>query len=254
MASRPAPRTMTVLGSRKVTPNMLRLTLGGQGMVDYPPGQKGGYVKLMLLPQSEGGRPVVRTYTIRDQRHRELDIDFALHGDADHQAGPATRWALAARPGDAIEVGGPGPAKPLPAGFQHYLVAGDMAALPAIAANLEALPGDATGFVALEIQDANDRQALALPPGMQVRWLVNPAPGSRPDLLETALRDYGWPAGSVYAWAACEFSAMRRLRSYLRQEQGLGSERLYLSSYWKSGLTEDAHKVVKREDAEAAPL
>lgn len=119
---------------------MLRLTLGGKGMSGYPSGQKGGYVKLMFRPVVDGGKSVVRTYTIRDQRLGELDVDFALHVDAEGQAGPATRWALAAQPGDVIDVGGPGPAKPLPPGFGTYLVAGDMTALPAISANLEALP------------------------------------------------------------------------------------------------------------------
>ena len=43
---------------------------------------------------------------------------------------------------------------------------------------------------------------------------------------------------------------MKALRSLLRDERGLGPDQLYISSYWKSGLTEDAHKVVKREDAQ----
>ena len=62
----------------------------------------------------------------------------------------------------------------------------------------------------------------------------------------------GWPEGDVYAWAACEFSSMKALRSYLREERGLGADSLYISSYWKSGLTEEDHKLAKREDAEAA--
>jgi len=44
---------------------------------------------------------------------------------------------------------------------------------------------------------------------------------------------------------------MQALRAYLRDERGLGPDRLYISSYWKSGLTEEAHKLAKREDAEA---
>ena len=230
---------------------MLRLTLGGAGLAGFPAAQKGGYVKLMLAPDGDSAKSILRTYTIRRQRPDELDIDFALHGDEHGRAGPATRWALAAKPGDRIDVGGPGPAKPLPAGFDRYLVAGDMTALPAIAANLEELAEDAMGFVALEIQDDADRQELMAPAGVTIRWLVNPEPGTRPDLLETALREQGSPAGNIYAWAASEFSAMRRLRAYLRDEQGLGSDRLYLSSYWKSGLTEEAHKLAKRQDAEA---
>lgn len=250
MARRPTPRTLIVKRSHRLTPNMLRVTIGGPELAGFPDGQVGGYIKLMLPPSRPDGKPTVRTYTIRNQRSGELDIDFVLHADAKGQAGPATRWALSAEPGDAIGVGGPGAAKPLPPGFDHYLVAGDMTALPAISTNLKALPPNAKGFVALEIQDAADRQDLVVPRAMEIRWLVNPHPGKRPELLEESLRSFGWPEGRVYGWAACEFSAMTRLRAYLREEQGLGPDALYLSSYWKSGLSEEAHKVAKREDIE----
>lgn len=247
MADRPPPRTTQVTRVAPVTTNMLRISLGGEGLRDFPAGQKGGYVKLMLRVQDEA-RPVVRTYTIRDQRDGEIDIDFALHA-VDGQEGPATRWALSARPGDEIAIGGPGPAKPLPEGFDRYVVAGDMTALPAIAANFENLAARAQGFAAIEIQHESDRQDLLAPEGMAIRWLVNPEPGSRPDLLEAALREHSWPRGRTYAWAACEFSAMRLLRGLLRDERNLGPEQLYLSSYWKSGLSEENHKIAKREDA-----
>lgn len=250
MASRPAPRQMTVLGTRRVSPSMQRVTLGGAGMADYPTGQQGGYVKLMLPPAPGSEKPIVRTYTIRHQREKEMDIDFALHGAA-QDAGPATKWALAVQGGEAIALGGPGPAKPLPPGFDHYLIAGDMTALPAISVNLEAMPRDATGFAAIEVHRKEDRQTIDAPPGVAIRWLVNPEPGTRPALLVDALREAGWPQGRVHAWAACEFSAMLLLRSYLREERKLGPDEVYLSSYWKSGLTEEAHKLAKREDAEA---
>ena len=45
---------------------------------------------------------------------------------------------------------------------------------------------------------------------------------------------------------------MRRLRTYLRQERGLEPDQLYISSYWKQGLGEDQHRVVKWADAETA--
>ncbi len=251
MAVRPAPRTMTVLRSHQLTPHMRRLTLGGPGLSGFPAGQKGGYVKLMLRPDGDERKPIVRTYTIRDQRPGELEIDFVLHVDSEGKAGPATSWAIAATPGDEIEIGGPGPAKPLPPGFDNYLIAGDMTALPAISANLEELPADASGIAVLEVQDEADRQDLSAPANMEIRWLVNPRPGRQPDALAQALCAYGWPDGRTYCWAASEFSAMVQLRAYLRGERGLGTDQLYLSSYWKCGLAEEAHKIAKREDAEA---
>ncbi|MEW4449727.1 siderophore-interacting protein [Qipengyuania sp. JC766] len=247
--SRPAPRIGTVISTGPVTPNMYRVTLGGSGLADFPPEQDGGYVKLKV---PSGNGDVVRTYTVRRQRKGEIDIDFALHDNGTPDAGPATRWALEARAGDEVPVGGPGAAKPLPTGFDFYLVAGDMAALPAISANLERLDASAKGIAILEVQDETDIQPLIAPAGMELRWIVNPHPGRDPERLENAVREVRWPDGRVYGWVACEFSAMRLLRQYLRTERGLAPDTLYISSYWKAGLDEAAHKVAKREDAEAA--
>lgn len=251
---RPPPRTAIVLGKQQVTPNMLRVTLGGPAMTSFPAGSQGAYIKFRLFPDG-GDRPTVRTYTVRRQSGSggqiKIDVDFVLHADEGGRHGPATDWALAVEPGASIEIGGPGPAKPLPASSAFLLVAGDMTALPAIAVNLENLPADATGFAAIEIQGEADRQMLATPPGVDIDWIVNPAPGTRPDALVERIRAADPGGDDVYGWAACEFAAMRALRDYLRGERGLGPDRLYISSYWKRGVTEDEHKVVKRTDADA---
>ncbi|MBT0668292.1 siderophore-interacting protein [Novosphingobium profundi] len=250
--ARPAPRTMTVLSRKEVSPSMIRVTLGGEGLAGYPEEQQGGYVKLMFPPRPGTAKPTLRTYTIRAQREGEIDVDFALHGVDNGVSGPATNWAVTANPGDTIEVGGPGQAKPLPEGFDFYLVAGDMTAIPAISVNLEALDRTAQGLVVLEIQREEDRIAIDAPEGVAIQWVVNPEPGAKPELLVEALRAAGWPEGRIYAWAASEFSAMRLMRGYLREERGLSPSELYISSYWKQGLDEESHKLVKREDLEAA--
>ena len=254
--NRPAPRQLTVMSKQFVSPNMVRVTLGGEGLDGFPADQQGGYIKLNLPNPDKPGKMLVRTYTIRAQRAGrktgEIDVDFALHADtATGHAGPATQWAIAAQAGDTIPVGGPGPAKPLPDTADFYLVAGDMTALPAIAVNLAALPATARGFVAIEVMSQDDRIELDTPEGVEIHWLVNPQPGSQPDLLAEALRTRGWPEGQIHAWVAAEFSAMKALRTYLKDERQLGPEQLYISSYWKSGLNEDAHKLAKREDAQA---
>lgn len=246
--NRPPPRAFTVLGSRQVTPNMLRVTLGGPGMDGFPHGQEGGYLKMRVPSLEDPARLIVRTYTISAQRDGELDVDFALHGGAE-DVGPATHWALTAQSGSLVEAGGPGAAKSLQPGVDHYLVAGDMTALPAIAVNLAALPDDAHGTVFLRVTCEEDRQQLAHPAGVALHWLVHPHSGEDGDLLAQALRALPWPEGQVYGWVACEFSAMKALRQYLREERGLGPDSLYISSYWKAGLTEDGHREAKRADA-----
>jgi NADPH-dependent ferric siderophore reductase len=244
--ARPEPRTLAVIGKHHVTPNMLRVTLGGSGLADFPENQTSAYVKLRLF-DDKSGKDVVRTYTVRSQREDEIDVDFALHEDT----GPATRWALGAQAGDEVLVGGPGPRKLVHPDADWYLLVGDMTALPAISGNLEFLPDTATGHAVIEVPDRADTQDLKAPKGFSVEWVINPRPGAESNHLLDHVRSLGWRDGVPSVWAACEFSSMRKLREYFRLERGLQSSHLYISSYWKFGSNEDNHKIAKREDAAA---
>lgn len=251
MRQKPTPKEFEVLAVRQVTPNMRNVAIGGVALHDFPTGQDGAYVKLMLPTSSFLGKKNIRTYTIRRQLHDRLDIEFALHGD-NGEGGPAVHWAMNVEPGDKISIGGPGPAKPLLPDADWYIVVGDMTALPAIAVNLAALPDDARGDVVIEVQSEADKQLLVRPNGVNIHWVINDRPGENADLMENAVRAIEWPAGRVYAWSATEFETMRRMRTYLRDEKGLSKDELYISSYWKKGANEDAHRQVKRKDAMAS--
>jgi NADPH-dependent ferric siderophore reductase len=104
--ARPTPRTLHVIGKQAVSRNMLRVTLGGEGMQAFPDDQAGAYIKL-IFPATAEQPQLMRTYTVRAQREHEIDVDFVLHDDS----GPASLWAGDCQPGDSILVGGPGPAQ-----------------------------------------------------------------------------------------------------------------------------------------------
>lgn len=245
--SRTPPRQFTVLDKTEITPHMLRITLGGAGMVDFPADQASAYVKLRFA-QAHSDRPLLRTYTVRSQREDAIDIDFVLH----HDGGPASRWADQATPGDTIEIGGPGPAKRVDPRADWFLLVGDMTALPAISANLETLPANARGRAVIEVIERADIQDLHAPEGIQLDWVINARPGRDSDVLCEAVRALNWAAGRPSIWVACEFASMRKLRAHLKDERGVAKEDLYISSYWKLGSNEERHKVEKREDAESA--
>ncbi|MEM1053526.1 MAG: siderophore-interacting protein [Pseudomonadota bacterium] len=238
---------LTVAASQRVSPSMHQITLAGEALRDFPQAQDGGYFKLILEKGGLLKKDLMRTYTIRRQRETEIDVLFALHGD--HAAGPATSWALGANIGDPMTIRGPGPAKPSPETCGFYLIAGDMSALPAISANLEAMDRDAKGVAVLEIQHEEDAVRIDAPKGLELRWIVNREPGHHPELLVNALREVELPQVEVAGWAACEFEGMKKLRAFLREELGIAPRNLYTSSYWKLGLNETEHKVVKRKDA-----
>ncbi|NRB56265.1 MAG: siderophore-interacting protein [Salinicola sp.] len=249
---KPAPRPYTVLNRQLVTPHMLRLTFGGEGMAEFPDDQESAYIKLIVPAQDEtatskGAPGTMRTYTVRHQRPGQIDVDVVLHEDG----GPAATWAAAAQQGDTILIGGPGPVKRLPAAADWYLLVGDMTSLPAIGANLERLPPDASGYAIIEVTSEADIQWFDLPDGMRINWLINPHPGSDSDRLVDALREFDWLPGVPGIWVACEFAAMRKLRRHLIDERGVDKRAMYISSYWKLGTSEDGHRIVKREDADS---
>jgi len=255
---RAAPRLARVVRSARLSPNLLRITFGGEAMADYPDGRASANLKLLLPNEGqdeasylaslagEGPRPVKRTYTVLDYRADvgELDIDFALHDGP----GPATRWALTARPGQRIGITEPGGTKLVDPAAEWFLLAGDMSALPAIEANLRLLPGDATGHVVIEIIDDADRRTLTAPAGMVFRWLVDPRPGTGESALADAVRALPWQAGTPSVWIAGETGAVRELRRWLIEERRLESAQRYTSGYWQRGHDEDSHQQVKRAE------
>lgn len=252
---------LTVVNTRRLTPNLVRLELEGDALADFPPGCGGGYVKLAF---GADGRPLggdedadaatLRTYSIRslDAPRRRLAVDFVLHGDGGVHDGPASAFARVARPGDAIAIAGPGGVKSLDPTADWYLIAGDMTALPAISAKLEeraALGTPIAGHLVVELLDEADAACLDVPDGLELHTVVVPDPAKDAGALLEAVRALPWRDGRPFAWCAAEFGRMRGFRDYVRGERGIGLEDRYVSSYWMLGRTEEGHKVEKRVDA-----
>jgi len=244
-----APRKLTVIRSQQISPNMKRITLGGSELEGFPPNQESAYLKLQI-PDVDQESVVTRTYTVRNYREElnELDVDFVVHGDS----GPASAWASRVQPGDGIIVAGPGGKKLLDFSADWFVLAGDMTALPAISVNIEQLPDHARGYAVIEILHESDIQALQTPDAFEIHWVVNPRPEQENSLLLDKLMQLPWLEGRPSIWAACEFNNMRALRFYFKQEKAVEKNAVYVSSYWKRGLSEEQHKKVKRTDAETA--
>ncbi|MPS30757.1 MULTISPECIES: siderophore-interacting protein [unclassified Salinivibrio] len=242
-----------VIDTQTVTPNMQRLTLQSDAFAGFPTECEGGYIKLLfdkagstdLSGLAEGERPVMRTYTIRrfmpDQQ--QIEVDMVRHQIEQADCGFAARWALNAQVGDTINIAGPGTIAPINRDADWFFMAADMTALPALSAKIKTLPRDAKGYAVVQLDAEEDAQPLDAPAGMEIIWLTTPT------LAET-VKAQPWLAGQVSVWCACEFESMRALRQYFRNDRDVEREFIYISSYWKNGVTEEGHKVIKREDAE----
>lgn len=253
---RPKPRILTVGGVSRLTPNMIRVTF--VGLDGVPDGCEGANCKIMPPEPGEsradfaarmetGPAPARRTYTVRAVRAAagEMDIDFVDHGDE----GPASAWAIRARPGDFLGFAGPGPVKVGHWEADFYLCAADMSAIPVVAATLEAMPRGASGLAIFEIPEEADRQPIDAPAGVEIRWLIHPDP-HRPSTAQIdAIRAMDWPEGRVQTCIAGEHATIRALRDYLLRERGIDRKDAYISGYWKIGLVEDEHQAFKRNEA-----
>jgi NADPH-dependent ferric siderophore reductase len=223
---------------------MARITVGGPGIADYSGAGTDENVMVYLyepgaeLPEPltlesarvamSHTRPYMRSYTIRrhDPEADEIDFDFVLHGDH----GPASRWAVNAKPGDELIFVGPSPAyRPDPDADWHLLI-GDETALPAIDAIMRELPG-ATIRAFVEVENAEEEQDLA-----NVTWVHRDgqAAGCN-ELLVKALAEAEFPAGVPAVWAAGERQVMQAVRDHLVAQKGIDRARVRPATYWRLG-------------------
>lgn len=263
MAERPARALTTgeVTRVERLTPNMVRVAIGGPGLAGLAAGvHTDQYIKIQFprqgvaypepfdlqairdsVPREDW--PAVRTYTIRRWLPEvpEIWVDFVVHGDS----GVAGPWAARARPGDPFHFGGPGGGySPSPSADWH-LLAGDEAALPAIAAALEAMPAGAPVRAFLEVAGPAEEQKLETPGDADIVWIHR---GDRPigEALVAAVRELEFPPGNPHAFVHGEATFVKELRRHLRLDRALPLDLLSISGYWRRGLNEDGWQSTKR--------
>ncbi|RZS31239.1 NADPH-dependent ferric siderophore reductase [Herbihabitans rhizosphaerae] len=262
MSERQPVRLITVRSARRVTPRMVRVTFEAgdlpSSVTDEPdqqvklyiprPGQRepvmptadgdfmSWYQAFAAIP--DGERPWMRSYTLRglDAAAGTVDVDFVIH----EHAGPATRWAMSAAPGDVLAMFGPSatfarlvPLSESITSADHVLIAGDETALPAVGTILEWLPAGTRVTAYLEVVDAAEHQVFTTRGEVHLRW-VHRGDGS----LVEAVRRADLPDGSVFAWLAGEAGTVRELRRHL-VDRGVPKHAIEFTGYWRARLTQD---------------
>jgi NADPH-dependent ferric siderophore reductase len=246
-------RLVQVVRVERMTPHLVRVTFGGEALHDFTSASFDDHVKVFfpepgmeapVLPEvgPDGPvfpagmpRPIARDYTPRhfDTERGELVIDFVLH-----DVGPASTWAMQARVGQHLGIGGPRGSFVVPTGFDWHLLIGDETALPAISRRLTELPAHARVAVVVEARDPSARIAFDTPADLHEVWCYRNEgaagdPATSP-LLE-AVRGTYLPDGDGYVWAAGEAAAIRAVRQHLTAERGIDKSRIRAASYWKRG-------------------
>jgi NADPH-dependent ferric siderophore reductase len=242
-----------VLRTERISPNFVRVTLGGDDLarfeakgfdqwfrlalpvddgsgLDSMPDKvdRRGYLKYMMLPKTK--RPVIRNYTVREFRPEllELDVDFVVHG-TEGVAGP---WAQTVEPGAPVAFIDQGPGWKTVA-CDSYLLVSDETGLPAVAGALRDLPRDAVGHAVIEVADAADAQETGAPDGVEVHWAVRDGQHYGELALDTAK---ALPLGAnPYVFVVGESALATGLRRWAVSEAGVAKTNVTFCGYWRAG-------------------
>ncbi|GHB40812.1 siderophore-interacting protein [Streptomyces cirratus] len=262
---------LEVLRTRRLGHSFLRVTFGGESLTGF---RSGGYdqsLSLFLPPphrertelpsteedtwfgawraMPEAERPVMRSYTVREQRRTpegvdEVDIDFVLHGDTS----PASAWAGRAVTGRRILAIGPAVAQNKSVRFQPpadtdlVLMYADETALPAAAAILGRLPSGSRVKAWFEVPHEDDRLTLPSPADADITWVVRGAGAGRErteHLLEVVRAAAPPACEAPYVWIAGEAGTIRAVRRLLVRERGVDRRRVRFTGYWRLGASEE---------------
>ncbi|WP_284578911.1 siderophore-interacting protein [Streptomyces sp. 2P-4] len=261
--------TPEVLRTRRLGHSFLRVTFGGDGLAGFRSGGFDQSLSLFLPPahrqhtelpstaedtwfaawrgMPDGERPVMRSYTVREQRDAdggavEVDIDFVLHGDSS----PASAWAGRAAAGSRILAIGPAVADNKSVRFQPpadtdaLVVYADETALPAAAAILERQAPDMRVRAFFEVPHADDRLDLETAADAEITWIVRGAGPGRAERVVEAVRAAELPqAQRPYGWLAGEAGTIRAVRRHLVQERSLDRRAVRFTGYWRLGASEE---------------
>jgi len=242
-------RTLTVASVQDLTAGLRRIVLEGSDLAGFVSPGFDDHVK--IFPAADGQapvlptvgpdgpvfpepRPVARDYTPRayDAARNQLTLDFVTgHG------GPATEWAMAAKVGSLLGIGGPRGSFIVPTLFADHVLIGDETALSAIARRLEQLPAGVRAHAVIEVADAGSRLDLESEAEVTMTWAARDGvPRGRDETLltavKTALRVVD-PA-DAYVWIAAEAQVAKALRAQVLA-MGFSPRAIKAAGYWRLG-------------------
>lgn len=250
-----------VIGNRRITPNMQRVTLGGDGLnlLTYQgydqwfrlflqrdgqdalqlPTQTSAlwYAQHLLTPKER--RPWVRNYTIRAYRASasgaEIDVDFVIH-ESDGVRGPAVDFALTAPLGTRVGLLDQGLAYEVDRPERERLLVCDETGLPAVLSIIEHSDAAASITALIEVPSGEDRQEVPERENVTIHWLPRPDTHGRPgEHALDALRASSLPQAPLYAYIVGEQALVTGARRWLVGERGVPKNNVSFIGYWRYG-------------------
>ena len=230
-------RSLEVRTVERLTPHMIRVTLGGPELAGFTSPSPDDHIKI-FVPGLDGA-PTRRDYTPRryDPQNGTLLLDFV-----NHHGGPAAAWARAAKPGDRLEIGGPRGSQIISGPIGHWLLIGDETALPAIGRRVEALPARTSVTSVVAVPGAEDEQIFTTAAHHAAHWVhrsmeqADDAAGILAVLKNLEIPD------RTFVWVGAEARVAKAVRQYLLDERRIPAQGIKASGYWVKGQADASVK------------
>ncbi|AUO66167.1 NADPH-dependent ferric siderophore reductase [Citrobacter freundii complex sp. CFNIH2] len=236
-------RELTVLRVERIGTGFQRIVLGGDALEGFNSRGFDDHSKV-FFPQpgsqfvpptvteegivwGEGVRPASRDYTpLYDEARHELALDFFIH-----DGGVASSWAMKAREGDTLTIGGPRGSLVVPEDYAYQLYVCDESGMPALRRRLEALsrlPVKPTVTALVSVADPAYQDYLAHLDDFAIEWL-----GHDEQAIAARLAQIEVPEEDYFIWITGEGKVVKNLSQ--RFEQAPFDQQLVrAAAYWHS--------------------
>jgi NADPH-dependent ferric siderophore reductase len=221
-------RSLTMASVQPLSPRMLRVTLRGDELAGFRSPSPDDHIKV-FFPTPEGGSQE------RDNTPRHFDadaglltVDFALH-----EGGMGAAWALHAKPGDPVQIGGPRGSKVISAPNAWWILIGDETAIPAIERRLEEMASDTQVIAIFAVTGPEEELPFETKAKLTTHWIHrSETEASDPEPFLKLLSQLQLPPFPGFVWIGAETEVSRAVRSYFIETLGHGPEWIKASAYW----------------------
>ncbi|WP_449554015.1 siderophore-interacting protein [Lelliottia amnigena] len=235
-------RELNVLRVERVSPGFQRIVLGGEALVGFSSQGFDDHTKVFFpapgttfsppvvtdegIDWGDGVRPQARDYTpLYDEARHELVLDFFVH-----EEGLASNWAVQAKEGDKLTIGGPRGSLVVPEDYAWQLYVCDESGMPALRRRLEAiaqLPNRPEIHAVVTVGDASYKDYLAHLSEFEITWIV----GHSEQAVADQLAALSVPAADYFIWLTGEGKVVKNLSRQFETD-AIDQQLVRASAYW----------------------
>lgn len=235
-------RQLTVLRTERIGAGFQRIVLGGDELDGFVSRGFDDHSKL-FFPQpgipfvppvvtdegiewGDGPRPPARDYTpLFDEERHELAFDFFIH-----DGGVASNWAVNARVGDLLTIGGPRGSLVVPEDYAFQLYVCDESGMPALRQRLERLrklPVRPQVRAVVTVADAAWQDYLAHLNDIEIDWVI----GHSEQAVAEKLAAITVTGDDYFIWLTGEGGTVKSLARPFESD-AFDAQRVRAAAYW----------------------